>query len=164
MTHQSETFKALLEASKNHGETKDCTVKALTAATGLDYGTVHKALADQGRKPRKGCHVFQMQAAAKALGFTMTRRDRNSYRAKTMTTAARDPRMRAGSLICETSGHVAAVINGEVIDWTAGRRHRIQGVYEVAAVEPVAPPARPTGSAKWQAFEKYTKADQLALF
>ena len=152
MTEQSKRFKALLEASKDHGETRDCTVKALTATTGLDYGACHKALADQGRRPRKGCHVYQMQAAAKVLGFSMTRKERNTYRAKTMTTAPRDPRLRAGNLICATAGHVAALINGEVIDWTAGRRHRIQDVYIVEAIE--AP----------KEYKRYTKADQLPLF
>lgn len=152
MTTTSKRFAALLEASKNHGETRDCTVKALTAATGLPYGDCHKALADQGRRPRKGCHVHQMQKAATVLGYSMTRKERNTYSAKTMTTAPRDPRLRAGNLICATAGHVAALIDGEVIDWTSGRRHRIQDVYTVEAVQAA------------KVWKHYTKADQIDLF
>jgi hypothetical protein len=48
-----------------------------------------------------------------------------------MTTAARDRHLASGRYICMVRGHVAALVNGEVIDWTAGRRHQIKEVYEL---------------------------------
>jgi hypothetical protein len=59
-------------ASRAHNEHNDCTVKALTAATGLSYDECHHALAKQGRKPRKGCHFHTVgKRAAADLGFLM---------------------------------------------------------------------------------------------
>jgi hypothetical protein len=151
-----------------HGETNDCTVRALTAATGLDYDICHAQLAKQGRKNRKGCHWFiEGPKAAKALGFEMRKMDRNEYRAKTMITAERDSSLSSGRYCVLVRGHVAAMVDGKVIDWSQGRRHRIAAIYAVskmaAAPAPKATPM-PKGSQTWQSFRKYKKADNLELF
>lgn len=165
-------------ASRSHNETNDCTVKALTAATGLDYDTCHAALAKFGRKPRKGC-VFHMvgKRAAQYLGWKMETVSKHELRAKTITTAERDPVLRNGRWVLQVSRHVAACVDGKVIDWTQGRRHRLQCAYrftkmegtpECDIVKPAAPKTRrkalPKGSAKWRRFEKYTKQDNFELF
>jgi hypothetical protein len=157
------------EASQAHGETNDCTVRALTAVTGLTYDDCHRQLAKQGRKPRKGCHWFiEGPKAAEALGCTMRRMQRSEYRAKTMISAERDPALRNGRFAVLVRGHVAGMIDGNVIDWSQGRRHRIVDVYEVTgqaeAPTPVRRDALPKGSADWQSFRKYRKQDNLELF
>lgn len=158
------TSKALWDAmaakASAHGETNDCTVRALTAATGLDYDVCHAQLAKQGRKNRKGCHwTIEGPKAAKALGFTMRLLKRNEFRAKTMITAERDPAFRSGHFAVLVRGHVAGLVDGKVIDWSAGRRHRIQGVYEVTRNT-----TAPAGTETWRSFRKYTKKDNLELF
>lgn len=160
---------SMVTASKANGEHRDCTVKALTAATGLTYDECHAALAKTGRKPRKGCHWYiQGPQAAKALGFTMRRMDRSEYRAKTMITAGRDRALRSGRFVVQVSRHVAAVVDGKVIDWSEGTRRRVEDIYECTPiagfVAPLPMGPMPTGSAKWVAFEKYTKRDNLELF
>ena len=168
----SSTTKSLWDAmsakADRHGETNDCTVRALTASTGLDYDVCHAQLAKQGRKNRKGCHwMIEGPKAAKALGFNMREMSRSEYRAKTMITAERDRAFRSGNFAVLVRGHVAGLVDGKVIDWSAGRRHRIQAVYEVTkmAVAPAAPKRDvPKGSATWQSFRKYKKADNLELF
>jgi hypothetical protein len=170
----SSTSKAIWDtmatASRNHGETNDCTVLALTAATGLTYDECHAALAKTGRRNRKGCTWYiQGPKAARALGFDMRRMEKNEYRAKTMITAERDRALRSGHFVCQVSRHVAAVIDGKVIDWSAGRRKIIQAVYECTPIPGFAAPVIdradvPAGSATWQAFKKYKKADNLELF
>ena len=151
-----------------HGETNDCTVRALTASTGLDYDICHAQLAKQGRKNRKGCHWYtEGPKAAKALGFEMRKMGRDEYRAKTMITAERDTSLRSGRYCVLVRGHVAAMVDGKVVDWTQGRRHKIQAVYAVTkmavAPTPKATPM-PKGSETWQSFRKYKKADNLELF
>lgn len=168
MSKHSEKFTTLLEASKSRRETKDCTVKAVAAATGCSYSDAHAAMAKTGRKPRKGSHCSNMVTACKSLGFTMERLQRSEYRAKTMRTAPRDARFQHGEYIMATSGHVAAVVDGDVIDWTTGRLHRIQAAYQVRPIAGFAPAVIdrstiPAGSAMWQSFAKYTKHDQLPL-
>ena len=153
-----------------HGETNDCTVRALTASTGLDYDICHAQLAKQGRKNRKGCHWYtEGPKAAKALGFNMVQLDRSEYRAKTMITAERDRRFKSGRFAVLVRGHVAGLVDGKVIDWSQGRRHRIAAVYEVTPIPGFVAPVidrskMPAGSKTWQAFKKYKKADNLELF
>ena len=162
------------ENAKAHGETNDCTVRALTASTGLPYDICHAQLKRQGRKNRKGCHWFvEGPKAAKALGFTMRKMDPNEYRAKTMITAERDRAFRDGHFAILVRGHVAGLVDGSVIDWSAGRRHRIQAAYQITkdanapAVVPTPKAAKrtmPKGSATWQSFRKYKKQDNYNLF
>lgn len=169
------TTKALWDrmtlAAESHGETNDCTVRCLTASTGLDYDDCHAQLKRQGRKNRKGCHWFiEGPKAAKALGFTMRKMDRSEYRAKTMITAERDPALRSGNYAVLVRGHVAAMVAGNVVDWSQGRRHVIKAIYEVTkdAVAPVTPKApnfkMPAGSKTWQSYRKYKKQDNYNLF
>jgi hypothetical protein len=135
MSKSTELMRTVWAESSAHNEHRDCTVKALTVATGLPYAECHKALADAGRKPRKGAHIFQMKDAAKALGFTMERYT-GRIQAKTVITAERDGTLHAlGRVILSTSGHVVGMVDGNVIDWTKGRRHRIQGVYRVRRID-----------------------------
>ena len=51
------------------------------------------------------------------------------YNAATMVTLARE--LTEGTYLVSTDGHVACLKNGEVHDWTKGRRHRIEAVYKV---------------------------------
>ena len=167
---RSQQWAELLEGSAQKNEARDCTVKALAAATGLSYSDCHAAMAKHGRKPKRGSHCYTMEKAAKSLGFQMIRQDRSSYSAKTCRTAPRDRRLAAmGSVILATSGHVAALVDGEVIDWTTGRLHRIQTVYQIKPIPGHVPAVidrstLPAGSDRWQSFTKYNKRDNLDMF
>ena len=164
-------WKSMVSDSKAHGEHNDCTVKALTAATGLSYAECHAALAKAGRPHRKGC-VFMVagKAAAASLGWNMEMLSNSNFRAKTMITAERDALFQRGRWVIQVSRHVAALIDGKVIDWSEGSRRRIQCAYRFTPIPGfVAPlPAMrdplPTGSATWQSFRKYTKQDNFELF
>ena len=132
-------------ASNAKNETNDCTVRALAAASGASYDEAHAALAKHGRPYRKGPTASwgfgkggrrfidcpALRKAAADLGCTWRVLEPTEYTAKTMTTAERDRRLASGRYICMVRGHVAALVEGEVIDWTAGRRHQIKEVYEV---------------------------------
>jgi hypothetical protein len=162
-------FETMAKASRALGEHNDCTVKALTAATGLPYDVCHAAMAKFGRPNRKGCNWHSVGGkAAEYLGFKMTQLDYSRYNAKTMITAARDRNLRSGRYVVRVRGHVAALVDGKVIDWTAGRRHAIKAVYEIVEADrPMPAPVTtelPKGSAKWLAFAKYRKHDNLELF
>lgn len=136
------------------GETNDCTVFALAAATNKPYVECHMALRKHGRPHRKGpsakwvivqrpnklgsrraIGVPALSKAARDLGFDMRIMDPTEYRAKTMTTAPRDPNLLKGHYICMTRGHVAGLVNGQVVDWTDGRRHRIKEIYEITPID-----------------------------
>ena len=106
-------------------EHNDCTVKAIAIACDVAYRVAHRALANAGRPRRDGCYPRQQQAAIEALGFEI---EYIHFSAKTVKTLASDPVVAKGHYMAWVRGHVFAVKNGKVEDWTEGRKHRIQSV------------------------------------
>lgn len=133
MTH---TISSIAEDSRLHNETNDCTVRAITATTGLPYATCHEALRRRGRKNRCGAYNRQWRAAVEDLGFElvdMTELFRKRG-ARTVRTAQRFlPRGR--KFILWVKGHVAGWNGEQLLDWSDGRLHRIKAVFEVVAKE-----------------------------
>lgn len=145
------------DASRSMGEQRDCTIKALAIATGLHYDDVHAAAAKQGRKRGKGMKRHQTIATAKALGFALEHV--TDYRAKTARTIERDKCLQSGAFIIGMTRHLAAMVDGKLIDWSQNGLKRINGVYSVTPIttaELQAVPFRP--------FKRYTKHDQIPLF
>ena len=131
-------YLSLRETTRSRGEYNDCTVKALAIATGLPYDDAHKALADLGRKPRRGCYWHQVgEKAANALGFNMRQLTADEYNCKTIKTAGRDKALSSGVYTIHMRGHVAAMIDGEVIDHTADGLRRIQYIHEFTKAAPI---------------------------
>lgn len=164
-------WETMAKASRSHNETNDCTVKALSVITGLDYDTCHAQLAKQGRKNRQGCYWhIEGPKACKALGFELRKMTRNEYRAKTMITCERDPALKHGKFAVLVSRHVAGMVDGNVIDWSQGKRKRVQIIYQCTAIPgfkaptPAPRKALPKGSGDWRSFRKYRKQDNLELF
>ena len=62
-TQRSPLVAAVWAASDSAGERNDCTVKAVSIVTGLDYNKVHAAFAAAGRKPRRGARRHITEAA-----------------------------------------------------------------------------------------------------
>ncbi len=119
----------LIKDSQSFNESRDCTVKAVAIACNVPYKVAHKAMSDNGRKPRQGAYPFQTHNAIKSLGFKVEMTHR--FTAKTITTLARELPSR-GVFIVHVRGHVLACRGGEVKDWTEGRRNRILSVYRVS--------------------------------
>ena len=55
-------------ATKN-GESNDCTVRAMTNSSGIDYEIVHALLKKNGRKDNKGVRYDVIMPSMKELGF-----------------------------------------------------------------------------------------------
>jgi len=114
--------------SQQANEYNDCTVKAIAITCDVPYKVAHKALANEGRRNRCGSYRHQQVNAIKALGYDL---EPVEVTAKTMTKIKSDAAVSAGYFLAYVRGHVAAVVNGKVEDWTDGRRHRIQKVYKI---------------------------------
>lgn len=112
-------------------EAQDCTVMALAIATGEGYNMAHYAMEDCGRMRWRATSMNTMGQAAKALGYTMTKVLPRYYKdtAKTAITAERLGWK--GSYLIEYDGHVAAMVDSNIHDWTSGRRHRILDIWLV---------------------------------
>lgn len=131
------------------GETNDCTVVALAAATGCGYDKAHELLQRRGRKPRRGFSMHQVADAAKELGFSVTRVAASEFVSKYPephrsvlkgVTSHHPDRFnkvwRDGHnyWLCN-SRHVLAVVNGTTIDWSRGRALRCDQIWRIEKSE-----------------------------
>ena len=117
-------------------ETRDCAVIAVAAVCNVEYGVSHATLKKNGRKNRTGTYFNTIRDSVTELGFNI---ELINTGAKTVSTIA-DYLPRNGNFLVRVSGHILAVSDGKVLDWTAGRRHRVQNVY---AITPKNAPATP---------------------
>lgn len=139
-------YTALRAESSKAGETNDCTVVAFAAVSGVSYEEAHAAMKRQGRKDRKGMWFAEsgMQKELEALGLKVVRmRDRDFVDLypgvhsglKSITThhPKRFNKVWANgrTFLFFTNSHVAAVVNGETIDWSNDRACRVTVLYEV---------------------------------
>ena len=121
--------KAVFGDSDKFREHNDCAVKALALTTHLSYPAAHATLGDAGRKCRHRTRWPTIERAYMLAGYSLKP---VNVEAKTVMKIEIDSSFKASKkYLVKTSGHVLAVRKGKVLDWTAGRRHRIQHVYEV---------------------------------
>lgn len=132
------TYDELNQSSLRNNENNDCTVIALSVATGLSYEKCHRAMKQAGRKDGRGASLFQMKRAAKKLGFHMIniptfykkiKSENNNHRPSNRTIErwlSQD-----GHFILSYCDHVAGVRDGKVIDHTAGRKNVVEKIFVV---------------------------------
>jgi len=93
------------------------------------------------RKPGRGCYQHQyMPWATEHLGLVWTKVEAD-WTGVTVNSVAKFLKPSRKYLI-HVRGHALAYANGEVQDWTADRKHRIEAVYCVGLDAPLA--AKPT--------------------
>ena len=124
-------FDDLQKKSDEYNERNDCTVKACVILCGVTYEEAHAAMKAEGRRNR--CRSPNWHAhidAIKKLGFELIE---EKFPGKTMVTLERDLKRYGGGrkYLIDVRGHVAAFDGKQIVDWTKGRRHRINGVYRV---------------------------------
>lgn len=125
-------YKQVKAQSKKMREYNDCTVVATSIAARIPYNKAHDMLRLRGRKDRRGTNMMVMLDAVADAGCTIERitcpiqPNGSRYTAKTIGKA-----FPKGYFIIEYRGHVAAMINGEVQDWTDNRNHRVQNVFRI---------------------------------
>jgi len=141
MLPNTKLIKPVAYGATKAGETNDCTVRALSNASGLDYETAHKALQKQGRKPRKGatCNVWHRAYTAAGMQLTgaygvtkATKALQRIYRVipdKGATLSKIMPTLSQGRFIVIVTGHALAVVDGAIID-----SHASSGNKSVVAV------------------------------
>ena len=97
--------------SEGINEHRDCTVRALTAVSGVPYSTVHSVFAAHGRKNRRGVVLKTvLQSIARDLGITA----RVVRRSGSVERLIRDHPL--GRLVVTTRGHAFALIDGVAHD------------------------------------------------
>lgn len=133
-------FNEIKIASDAAGERGDCTVKATALVTGLPYSEAHSLMRLIGRPNREGLLMSLvyscMPGAIASLGYTVEKIDiglrngKNQYTPRTIS-----ERLPKGNYICIVRGHMFALVDGEVLDWSEGRCHRILTVWKITKNE-----------------------------
>lgn len=130
----SEKFRKMANARyrKAMNEHNDCSVIAVAIAFRMTYKEAHTIMAAFGRRNRHRFHTRNILPIAENFGFTvepvnnLIQKSGAQYTPKTIGN-----RLKKGYYLTFIRGHVFAVVNGEVHDWTNGRRHRITEAYKV---------------------------------
>jgi hypothetical protein len=126
-------FTTVAAASNKMGESNDCSVKAVSIACRVPYNKAHDALKAEGRQTRRGARPTQILRSVEALGCVhegiINPRQPNGSR-YTMSTIGK--LCKRGYWMALVNGHIAAVVNGQVEDWTEGRRHQVLAVWKVS--------------------------------
>lgn len=121
-------YKSIERDSLGMGEARDCAVRAVTAVSNLPYTYVHGVFARNGRKAKQGTPFEITMKVLKELNiwveFTRTE-------AKTIC-SLKKKLPKKGRFLVRVRRHILAAVDGEIVDWTEGRRHRIKEFYKVS--------------------------------
>ena len=126
-------YNALKYQSALRNENKDCGVIAAALACRVPYEVAHAALKAHGRPDRKGTYVDKnLIPAVQSLGLKVTQVTQylkpNGSHYTPITVV---DKLSRGYYICVTVDHLFAVVNGQVLDWVAGKKNRIIRIYQV---------------------------------
>src|SRR6185369_1860085 len=128
-------------------EQNDCAVRALALVLDKPYAEVLAACRAHGRKDRKGTYNWTSDAVLRDYGYErvtiMSKWHREGMEPllyKSYTSIERDPRLAYGRYLIGSNRHVAAMIDGKLLDYGAGRRRT--RVETVDALVPLNSPFR----------------------
>lgn len=135
-------------ASRDAREAKEkghCSPLAVSVLTGVDFNTVNAMMIEEGRKPRMGTHQYVADRVIDRLGFKRVRVDMQAIIKgyplphcnvlRNITThhprrfpGAFDPSKR---YLAHVRGHVLAIVDGQVQDWSINNSLRIYKLEEI---------------------------------
>lgn len=130
---RSSSYRRARAESKRYGEKADCAVVALSIALKAPYSLIRDQLTYRGREPGKGTPQSMLESVIITEHQRVMINRTREFRAKGVKTVnnLRGALPKRGIFIVYTARHVLCARNGEVHDWTDGRRHRVQEVYEI---------------------------------
>ena len=124
--------------SKAHGETNDCVVIAVALAADVSYTHALRVLEAHGRRPRKGIRFHNVYPFVMHELGCKCERDYGLYDWIVKAKGSRFTGKTApvwlppkGVFILQFRNHLAAFVHGELMDWTAKRKHPVIGIYQV---------------------------------
>lgn len=96
------------------GEAKDCVTRAIAIATGLDYKEVYDTIKDLlNHTPRNSLKKQETRDIMRHFGFEWVS---CMSIGSGCTTHLREDELPSGTIICQVTGHVVAVIDGVIND------------------------------------------------
>ncbi len=137
-------------------ETRDCAIIATTVVTGEGYPKIHELYKKLGRRNRCGTQFPLIHTVFDMLGFKL-HPITNYYDGASVRSIA--PQLPSkGKFLVRTRKHVAAIIDGAVVDWSEQRKLYVKEIYQVTDKdEPMPMPTKRTRKVIID-YEKPTKA------
>lgn len=120
-------FDALKSVAESMDEKNDCAIMAVTIVSGKPYPEIHRAFKICGRRHRGRTEPWITRAILVCFGI---RTVPVKFKGKTIRTLAREIPNK-GCYLVWISGHILAIKDGKVCDWTEGRLHRVLKVDKV---------------------------------
>ena len=144
--------KVFLESTLK-GERSDCAVKAFALVFGVDYEDMHLMFKREGRRNGNGTDTRISNNVLIKLGHPIETKMIRGEKGQKITTGRIGQYLPEGKFLVFTSGHMLALVDGEVLDWTEGRRHRVKYVIKIEDKKVKIPKISPKKSVK----KKYVK-------
>ena len=149
-TVTTEKFSKLQAEAYNQRDKNIFSVVAVASLTERPYDEIAKLFLEAGRKHRKSTPIWITDKIIQQLGFKKVRihlRDIiasyplphcNVLKNVTSHHPRRFPEcFPGGKLLARSRGHVFAIIDGEVHDWSVNAALRLVNLYRIVPVEPV---------------------------
>ena len=130
MSKKKSKLELIVAESKKLDEKNDCAVRAVTAVSGMPYEYIHALFLRYGRRRRGRTPRAVTWEVLKDLQMEVYPSYKLQHRAKTVR-ALKKVLPSKGRFLIHTRGHLLAAVDGEIIDWTEGRLHRIKEVERV---------------------------------
>lgn len=147
-TNLPKEYQELQQSSINARERNDCTVKALSIATGMPYDEAHSLCAAHGRMPRKG---MQRNAITGLIAAELLRRGKKLDRKTvsemkerchnalnkslkkhlTLNQMAQTPSIFKGKWLVCVRRHILVVEDGKALDWTVDSARRVEEMWQI---------------------------------
>lgn len=127
-------FAELEEMKLRKREKADCTVKCLAILANIEYGLAHAYLKKAGRPHGKGPSWEQFWDVWESVGYMVTKVWHRATSAEGLTPKTVGKKFPKGRYILAMRGHVAALVDGQVIDWSEDTKKRI---VEIRRVDPI---------------------------
>jgi len=114
-----------------YSDTNFCTVIAVATVCNMSFGKARIKMEKAGRKHKNGAYTHQYHEVIKRRGFKLEAID--GFVGHHVNTMGR--KLGKGTFLVQVAGHVLAVVDGVVNDWSAERKLRVKTVYKVTKEE-----------------------------
>lgn len=116
-----------LVAKKYYKDSNFCSVVAVATVCNMSFGKARIKMEKAGRPHRKGAYQWHYHEVIKRRGFKLEPvYGFEGHHAKTM-----GKKLSSGTYLVSVRGHVLAIVDGVINDWSASRSHRVREVYRV---------------------------------
>jgi hypothetical protein len=134
------------DAASASGDSNACFPIAVSLLTGVDISTVRQAFADAGRKDGQATPWGVARVAVESIGYKMERlpiawkfdkiATYPGVHKKLQNITTRHPvrfakQWEGESVLFHINGHVAAVVDGRMMDWSSNRSKHVMDVYKL---------------------------------